>query len=61
MLKRCKPVSAGSVEHLSRQEVAKALFLHTDQESSVALCSRPIEDPRVFPGKVIGSYQLLPA
>lgn len=57
MWKHCKPVSAGSVEVLSRQKVAKVLFLHTDRENSVALCSRPIEDPQVFPGKGIGSYQ----
>ena len=60
MWKRCKPVSAGNVEIPSRREVAKVLFLHTDQEGSVALCSRPIADPRVFPGRGIGSYQLLP-
>ena len=57
MWKRCTSVSAGSVEDLSRKKVAKVLFLHIDREKSVALCSRPIEDPQVFPGKGIGSYQ----
>lgn len=60
MWKRCKPGSAGNVEVLSRQEVAKVLFLHIDRENSVVLCSCHIEDPQVFPGIGIGSYQLLP-
>ena len=60
MWKRCTQVSAGNVEILSLQEVARAPFLHTDRGNPVVPCSRPIEDPPAFLGRGIGSYQSLP-